>query len=337
MTRLITYREADYIISSDPDAYNLPYQDTVAEHKKILLLTRSVLDEITQRVIDDYNKYKYSFRVLYPNITTTNDNGIASLLTLRNYTGFNKIGFLYEYIINLNKAVERFEQYLPEVYGFDIVYNVKCPLRNIDFTSYFAAAEAAGVEILYPLITGDNGIALVQEWHDRESPFVLWGVVPAAQELSFWDLTDGKCEHLGIVSVPVTTGYPLTSETTPFRNAYIDRWGEVPAPISAANYDAVRFILFDAIERAGTTETDAVVTALEDTDVETSMARRFAFTSDHDVMVGEAGWGNVEEDYMLLLFFQWQADGKMVPVYPSGIMEEAGATYTYPDWPGPWD
>jgi hypothetical protein len=35
-------------------------------------------------------------------------------------------------------------------------------------------------------------------------------------------------------------------------------------------------------------------------------------------------------------FFQWQ-DGVLVPVYPIWLMEEAGATYTFPDWPGPWD
>jgi hypothetical protein len=34
--------------------------------------------------------------------------------------------------------------------------------------------------------------------------------------------------------------------------------------------------------------------------------------------------------------FQWQ-DGIQVPVDPTKIMEEAGATLTFPDWSGPWD
>ena len=45
---------------------------------------------------------------------------------------------------------------------------------------------------------------------------------------------------------------------------------------------------------------------------------------------------NPAEDHMLTILFQWQ-DGVQVPVYPKEIMEEVGATYTYPDWPGPWD
>jgi hypothetical protein len=98
----------------------------------------------------------------------------------------------------------------------------------------------------------------------------------------------------------------------------------------------VRFILPDAVKRAGTTETEAVIKALEKTDVETSMARRFVFTSSHDVMIGAAGPNIPSEDYMLVCLFQWQ-NGTQAPVYPKQVMQEAGATYKYPNWPGPWD
>jgi ABC-type branched-subunit amino acid transport system substrate-binding protein len=149
-------------------------------------------------------------------------------------------------------------------------------------------------------------------------------------------LTEGKCEHTSNMALPISAGYPITSKTLPTRDAYIERWGEIPDAVAAATYDAVRFILFDAIERAGTIETDTVIGALEETKIETSMARNFVFTSSHDVMIGAAGPNRPEEDYLLVLQFQWQ-DGKQVPVYPKEIMEEAGATYTFPDWPGPWD
>jgi branched-chain amino acid transport system substrate-binding protein len=112
--------------------------------------------------------------------------------------------------------------------------------------------------------------------------------------------------------------------------------GEGPDAFAAAAYDTVRFILPDAIKRAGTTETDAVIEALEKTDVETSMAKRFIFTSSHDVMIGEAGPNRPEEEYMLVLMFQWQ-NGSLMPVYPKDVMQEAGVTYTFPDWAGPWD
>jgi hypothetical protein len=91
----------------------------------------------------------------------------------------------------------------------------------------------------------------------------------------------------------------------------------------------------DAIKRAGTLDTDSVIQALEETSIETTIARNFVFTSSHDIMY-EENVNDPDAYYVLTLVFQWQ-DGEMVPVFPIKIMEEAGATYIFPDWPGPWD
>jgi len=52
-------------------------------------------------------------------------------------------------------------------------------------------------------------------------------------------------------------------------------------------------------------------------------------------MIGTDSPNNPAEDYMVMLILQWQS-GKQVPVRPLEIMKEAGATYRYPNWPGPW-
>ena len=111
--------------------------------------------------------------------------------------------------------------------------------------------------------------------------------------------------------------------------------GETPGWNTAQAYDTLRFILPDAIERAGTTETEAVIKTLEETSIETTSTNNFVFTSNHDVMHGE-NLNDPEADFMIVMAFQWQKE-KMVPVYHEKIMQEAGSTITYPDWPGPWD
>ena len=336
LTKLITYDKVDYIITSD-GAYNLPpYQDIVAEQKKILFAVRSTSETLTQRVMDDYNTYKYFFRVFYPNMTSAIDGMLDCILTVRDLTGFNKVAYLMEDLTFIEPMSAGFDYYLPEVYGFELVYQGKCPPMTMDFSSYFAAIEASGAEIVVPVIFTQAAIPFVKEWHDREAPFVLWGNLGIAQDSFFWGATEGKCDHVATVGVPTIAGYPLTGKTVPTRDAYVDRWGEVPNAIASAAYDSVRFILFDAITRAGTTETDAVIEALEETDVETSMAEHFVFTSSHDVMIGKAGPNRPDEDYMLVLLIQWQ-NGTQVPVYPKELMEDAGAIYTYPHWSGPWD
>jgi len=335
LTRLITHHQVEVIITPDIGYMVLPYQDIVSEHEKILMGVRPTENELTQRVLDDYNTYKYFFRVYYPNETSNNENAIANLLTAREYTGFNKVGYLIEDLPVLNKYAKSLEDSLDEIGGFDLIYKGKCPPGTVDFTSYFAAAEAAGIEILFPMIVTPAGISFVKEWYDRQSPFIVWGVIGVAQDYDFWDSTDGKGEYITSASLPVVAGYPYTSETIPLREAYFNRWGSIPNAIAASSYDVVRFILYDAFIRAGTTETEEVISALEETSIETSAAKDFVFTSSHDVLVDENPY-NPTSDYLIQIGFQWQ-NGEMVPVYPKKIMEEARATYLFPDWPGPWD
>jgi branched-chain amino acid transport system substrate-binding protein len=226
---------------------------------------------------------------------------------------------------------------LPEVYGFDLVYKGALPLGTVDFSSYFAVAEAAGVEIMLPLFTFEEATAFVKEYYERQSPMVVYGgALGVVGGLDGWEITEGKCEYTSCAGLfPMISGYPLTNRTLPVREAYITRWNEIPGGNGVFAYDILRYILPDAVKRAGTLEVDAVIEALEKTSVETTSARNLVFTSSHDVMIGE-NLSNPAADYYLVIIYQWQ-DAKQVPVYPKKIMEEAGATYIFPDWPGPWN
>ena len=334
LTKLLTIDKADYVISNQ--AINiLAYQDICAEHKTILFATFTPLENLTQRVVDNYDRYKYFFRISPTNSTSAATRFLDSILTLGNYTGFKKIGYLAQDTPSWTQLTILLETYLPK-YGFSIVYKGLVQLTTTDFASNFVAAEASGAEILVPLIGGMPGVPFIKEYYDRQSPFVLWGNVPAAVSSDSWNLTEGKCEYLSTTGSPVVAAYPLTNKTVPTVEAYLRRWGTDSAPGGAVPaYDVVRFILPDAIRRAETTETEAVIRTLETTNVETSSARHWMFTSSHDVMVGSGAPNNPVEDYMVMCVFQWQ-NRTLVPVYPKVIKDEAGATYQYPRWSGPW-
>ena len=257
-----------------------------------------------------------------------------SVLTLVNYTGFNKVAYLMTDVPFVTNVWSAMSVQLQEQ-GLEKVYENAFPPDTFDFSSYFAAIEASGAEILVPAV-GIASIAFVKEYNDRQSPFVVWGNIAMAEDSDYWETTDGKCEFISFFGYPSVSGYPLTGKTMPFREAYIEKWGEIPGGSSAHAFNLVRFILPDAIRRAGSIDYEQVIAALEETNIETTDARHWVFTSTHDVMVGEAGPNNPGEDYLLHCNFQWQ-NGVQVPVYPKGVLEEAGATYTFPDWPGPWD
>ena len=336
LTKLVTVDKVDFIIATGGLSSTIGFseQEICADHNKIMFTTVVAIDEWTQRVLDDYDRYKYTFRVVPTNASTTSSGMLGGIITLGEYTGFTKVAFLFQDFTTAKTAAANLNKTLPEN-GFQIVYSSLISREVTDFTSYFAAAEASGAEIIVPFIAGGVGSAFVKEWHNRQSPTVVWGVLTAAGDIDFWNLTEGKCDTVSFGGSPVVAGYPLTNKTVPTRDAYIQRWGEVPSLTGVGAYDALRFILPDAIRRAGTIETEAVVKALEKTNVETSSARHFVFTSSHDVMVGLGTVNSPAADYMVVLEFQWQ-NGAQVPVSPEAVMLETGATYKYPLWEGPW-
>jgi ABC-type branched-subunit amino acid transport system substrate-binding protein len=311
----------------------IPYQDICAQHKKILFATNSQADDLSERVLNNYEKYKYFFSMM-PNVTSGVFGCVDCILTLRNYTGFNKIAYL-------DQDVSTFRAMRQEVlgnlssYGFEVVYQTSATWQTTDFTSYFAAIEESGAQILFPFIYGSACAAFVKEYSNRQSPLVIWGSLDIAQLDSFWELTNGQCEYVTSMGYPTTAGYPLTNKTLATRDAYFQRWHSAITFCGTSAYDCVRFILPDAIKRAGTTETEAVIKALEKVNVETSTARHFVFTSSHDAFIGLEGPNVPSADYLLVCLFQWQ-NGTQVPVYPKEILEEAGVTYKYPPWQGPW-
>jgi len=336
LTKLITVDKADYIVTSNA-ASPLVFQDLAAEHKKILFSVWAAGDELIQRVINNYDRYKYFFKTFPSNSTSVRNHLVNSLIALKNYTGFTKIAFLVQDNPALRESASNLSSTLPQ-YGFEVVYNGAVLFSATDFTSQFAAIEASGAEILVPVMVTQAGTFFVEEWRERQSPFVIWGILSTVQNSNSWSLTEGKCEYVSSNGMPVVAGYPWTSKSLPTREAFIQRWGVTPSDIAAAAYDTVRFILADALKRAGTTETQAVIRTLETTDVETSMARHFIFTSSHDMMMTFADPDDptaIDEGHVMYMTFQWQ-DGTQVPVYPEEIMKLAGAAYRYPPWKGPW-
>ncbi|MEJ2242117.1 MAG: ABC transporter substrate-binding protein [Candidatus Bathyarchaeota archaeon] len=335
LNRLIGIDKVDFIIIHNPSGdIGFSCQDIIAEHKKITIAVSGNSDLFTQRVLDNYEKFKYFFKVQFNSSSIV--TGITdSLLLCREITGFNKVGILSTDVSWARTVTEGLNNYLSEN-GFDIVYQRSIPQELFDFSSYFAAAETAETEIIIPLISGDQTIPFAKEYHDRQSPLLIYdGVIGEVGTLSGWNITGGKCNYISVSMAPIISGYPYTNKTLSVRTAFIERWDSEIHDTGVRAYDALRFILSDAIERAGTIETEAVIKALETTKVETSQARNFIFTSSHDVMMGEDP-NNPNADYSLMMVFQWQ-NGELAPIYPKQIMEEAGSNLIYPPWSGPWD
>ena len=211
LTKLITVDKADFIYGG---GYVQVYQDICSEHQKIYFCGGSLSDNDTQRVLDNYGKYKYFFRP-GPNASSSIAGMCDSLRTVRNYTGFTKVALLVEDLPGLfGQLAAGMKNLLPN-YGLEVVYYNTFIPGTSDFTSYYSAIDASGAQILSPLVISPSCYPLVKEYADRQSPFVMWGFIGLAEESSFWALTDGKCEYVSFVGLPIVAGYPLTNTVQP--------------------------------------------------------------------------------------------------------------------------
>jgi branched-chain amino acid transport system substrate-binding protein len=123
----------------------------------------------------------------------------------------------------------------------------------------------------------------------------------------------------------------VTDKAIPFIDAFIKKYGFFPA-VYAQTYDAL-YILKDALERAGTMDSDALVKALEDTDY-TGVSGRIVFYKPDQDWPHDMIWG---PEYVTNFFSQW-IDGEQVAVWPppggewKGVAFKGAKYYQLPPW-----
>ena len=108
-------------------------------------------------------------------------------------------------------------------------------------------------------------------------------------------------------------GVAVTPKTLPFVAAFNKRFGNNPSYAGYTAYDEVYYIA-DAIKRAGSTESDKLVTALEATDYVGTIGRVQFKGKDspnpHAMKIGP--------DTISGLMLQWQ-DGKQINLWPAKV------------------
>jgi branched-chain amino acid transport system substrate-binding protein len=109
-----------------------------------------------------------------------------------------------------------------------------------------------------------------------------------------------------------------------FYEAYKKRWGKEVQSIHgpSAAYEAV-YILADAMKRAGSVDSDAIVAALQKTD-RMGVLGRARFNEGNQII-----YGNDPSETALGCMFQWSEQGKRIPVFPTSI---AAGKIQLPPW-----
>ncbi len=209
--------------------------------------------------------------------------------------------------------------------GWTVVGKEVHPLATTDFSMMLRDVRKSKADVLFIWDHTPESLTLVKQWYDYKVPAAPIGFVGPTDDPAMWDQTRGKVAYLVEWGGEGGTlpDQEITPLTKPFFNAYKNRWGVEPRGTANVPSYTVLYLIKDAIERAGTMDVDALITAIEETDMITAGGRLRFDKSNH-----QAVYGDNPEETLVGQALQWQ-DGKRVTIWPPKI---ATGAYQLPPW-----
>jgi branched-chain amino acid transport system substrate-binding protein len=313
--RLISVNKINFLIAGARTEAILAQQEVMADERLIFIMTGGGAPELHTRLAKNYDRYKYFFNMREIAPYQSKDYMAIVDLTatkIRETLGISrpKVALVMEKVKWPEFLIEDAQKAFPKM-NLEIVGTWRPSAVASDLTSELTAIKAAEAQIIYQVFTGPAGVILNKQVGELQIPAIVVGCNTEAGGMGtrYWDETMGMCEY----EVNNATGnVNITKKTQPAYDKLSKMVGKGFFVTAYSVYDAV-YVLKEAIERAGTIESDAVVTELEKTNSIGAMGKIAFYPKDHKYPHNIA-WG---PGYITETFFQWQS-GKMALVYPAG-------------------
>jgi branched-chain amino acid transport system substrate-binding protein len=199
---------------------------------------------------------------------------------------------------------------LPNI-GIKVVDHIRFSPDTTDFTPLFNKIEGEKPDVM---VTGIShvGVQPTVQWKQQEVPIPMFGVSSQATNSSFWNDSNGATDgvlYQGFSGPDVA----VTDKTLPFVKAFKQKYGNFPSYCGYTAYDEVYYIA-EAIKRAGSTDPDKLVDALEKTDYVGTIGRiQFQGRDTPAPHALKIGAGTITG-----LMLQWQ-NGKQVNLWPTNV------------------
>jgi branched-chain amino acid transport system substrate-binding protein len=323
--KLILDKKADFIVGGPVRSEAaLAAMPLLSKYKKVSILTTGVLTpKYHALVAKEYDKYKYCFRI-HGEAKNLVGEMFANFTDLKEKYGFNNL-FIIAQDVSHARGAAKVMKAVAEKKGWDVTGVEIYPTGATDFSMGLLKAKNTQSEIINIWMDMPESAILLKQWYEMKIPALPFGsTLAAAEQPGFWDATEGKGEY---TLCNVVNAGNAPSEATPwtmkFYDAYTKMWGVEPEGLGTSSSYMAVYVLRDAIERAGSLDSDKVVAELEKTDVMGVYGRLRFDPKSHQVIPAtdpkEGAVGSI---------LQWQ-DGKRVVVYPKSI---ATGSILLPPW-----
>ncbi|MCK1740029.1 ABC transporter substrate-binding protein [Bradyrhizobium sp. 139] len=267
-------------------------------------------NEISKSVHADYEKNKYTFHGYLTSaaLALSVCDGAKDLLV-------DKLHMKTAVIMSEDAAWTKpldvgYEECLPKI-GLKVLDHIRFSPDTTDFTPIFNKIEGAKPDVI---ITGIShvGVQPTVQWKNQQVPIPMFGISSQATNETFGKDTNQAAE--GVLYQGVSgPGVAVTPKSVPFADNFKKKFGNYPSYAGYTAYDEVYYIA-DAVKRAGSTEADKLVDALEKTDWEGTIGRVQFYGKDdqftHSIKYGKG--------LITGLMLQWQG-GKQSAVWPKDV------------------
>jgi branched-chain amino acid transport system substrate-binding protein len=323
--KLILDKKADFLIGGPVRSEAaLAAMSLLSKYKKVSIVTTGVLTpKYHAMVAKQYDKFKYAFRIHGQAVHLVGEM-FANFGELKEKYGFNNLFIIAQDVSHARGAAAVMKKVATKK-GWNVTGVEIYPTGATDFSMGLLKAKKTKSEIINIWMDMPESAILLKQWYEMKIPALPFGsTLAAAEQPGFWKATNGKGEYT-LCNVVNAGNAPsnATPWTMKFYNAYTKRWGVEPEGLgTSSSYMAVH-VLKDAIERAGSLDSDKVVTELEKTDVMGVYGRLRFDPKSHQVIPADD-----PKDGAVGSILQWQK-GNRVVVYPKSI---AVGSIQLPPW-----
>ncbi len=308
--RAVNEDKVNMVIASYISEVVLALEPWAARLKTPFVSPGAASNEISKSVHADYEKNKYTFHGYLTSAALALSVCDAAKELLVDQKHMKSAVIMSEDAAWTKPLDVGYEECLPKI-GLKVLDHIRFSPDTTDFTPIFNKIEAAKPDVI---ITGIShvGVQPTVQWKNQQVPVPMFGISSQATNSTFGKDTNEAAEgvlYQGVSGPDVA----VTPKSIPFAEGFKKKFGNYPSYAGYTSYDEVYYIA-DAVKRAGSTDADKLVAALEKTDWEGTIGR-IQFYGKEDPFTHSIKYG---KGLITGLMLQWQ-DGKQVSVWPKEV------------------
>lgn len=300
----------------------LASMDITHKHKIPYLATIAMSPKFQEKILENYEAYKYNFRLSYNSVYFANAY-LGVLKMINEEFGFNSAFILNEEAL-WAKAIAGIAQKWLEGQGWKVNGVQTYPKGMSDFSAPLLSIKNSKTQVIIFISSRPETVTFADQWRSMKIPALLTGMLPPLCGEEVWQVHKGKVKGIIAIAEPSIVPVKAVPASEKFYAAYKKKVGKAPGSSHGPGpaYDAV-YILKEAIERAGTVDGNRLVEEIKKTDIK-GVVGRMRFGRDHQVP-----YGTNPETEGLIVNFQWQDPGQRIIVYPKAV---ATGKIELPSW-----